>query len=330
MVVEAADLDLSTVRAFVAVSEERYFSEAAVRLGLSQQAVSKRIAKLESDLGVRLFFRTRSGASLTGPGRTFLHHARALVGIADQALEALRGRRRTLRIDVLDTRLASIDLVRTFHRSADGVDIDIVTSTGLRSARAALGRGSVDAAFARVSGSLEEELFSLPALLEPAHLIVSRDHPFARGRGRGGAGGQRQEVRMDRLTGRTVWMPGNTAGSEWADYFEQVAAAFSLQIDTTGPDFGWDFFVEEIAAGDRIGIVGEQCRLPWNPRTVQLPIVDPVPVYPWSLLCHRQNHHPALSRLTAFVAREFRPFDPRSQWLPAPDRPAFSKPGAPG
>ncbi|MEV1178256.1 hypothetical protein [Nonomuraea sp. NPDC049784] len=45
------------------------------------------------------------GAGLTEDGRAFLHHARALVGIADQALDVLRGRRRSLRVDVLDTRV---------------------------------------------------------------------------------------------------------------------------------------------------------------------------------------------------------------------------------
>ncbi|MGW5688511.1 LysR family transcriptional regulator [Nonomuraea sp. NPDC003754] len=305
-----ADLDLGTVRAFVAVTEDRSFSEAAARLGISQQAVSKRIAKLESDLGVRLFFRSRNGADLTEDGRTFLHHARALVGIADQALEVLRGRRRSLRVDVLDTRLGSIDLIRAFHQTAEDVDIDVVTSNGLRSARGALARGSVDAAFARVSGTLEEDLRYVPAYLEPLHLLVGRDHPLA----------ERRDVTMEQLSGSTVWMPGNVPDSEWAEFYRFLGAAFDIRIDASGPDFGWEYFVEEIGAGERIGFVGKLCRLPWHPRTVQVPIVEPVPVYPCSLLCHRQNHHPVLARLIRFVEATFRPFDPRHQWLPDPDR----------
>ncbi|MEU7745791.1 LysR family transcriptional regulator [Nonomuraea sp. NPDC049158] len=278
----AADLDLGTVRAFVAVTEERYFSEAAARLGISQQAVSKRIAKLESDLGARLFARSRSGTDLTEDGRAFLHHARALVSIADQALEVLRGRRRALRADVLDTRLASIDLIR--------------------------------AAFARVGGALEEDLRHVPAYLEPVHLLVSRDHPLA----------DLRKVEMERLSGSTVWMPGNHPESEWAEFYRSLSAAFDIRIDTSGPNFGWDYFVEEIGSGERIGFVGERCRLPWHPRTVQIPIADPAPLYPWSLLFHPRNQHPVLARLIRFVARDLRPFDPRHQWLPDLDRAAFS------
>ncbi|MGI5225074.1 LysR family transcriptional regulator [Actinoallomurus sp. CA-142502] len=309
-----ADLDLAAVRAFVTVTEDRYFSEAAARLGISQQAISKRIAKLESDLGVRLFARSRTGAHLTETGTAFLPHARALVNIADQALEMLHGRRRALRVDVLDTRLASIDLIRAFHDTAEDVDIQIITSNGFRSAREALIRGSVDAAFCRVGAGLEEELVAAPVYLEPLHLLVGRDHPLA----------GLTRVEIARLSGTTVWMPGNVAGSEWAEYYDFLGADFGIRMDTSGPDFGWEHFVAEVVSGRGASFIGEGTRVPWHPDAVRLPVVDPVPVYPFLLLRHRHNRHPALELLTRHVAAHHVPLDPRHQWLPAPDRAAFA------
>ncbi|WP_202637716.1 LysR family transcriptional regulator [Bailinhaonella thermotolerans] len=308
------DVDLGAVRAFVAVAEEGYFGEAAVRLGISQQAVSKRIARLEADLGLRLLLRSRAGAALTDDGRAFLPHARALTGLADQALAALRGRRGALRIDVLDTRLAPIDLVRAFHESEEGAEVEIVTSDGLRSARAALARGSVDAALCRVDGEPEEDLVAVPALLEPLHLLAGRGHPLA----------GLPRVEMARLAGATVWMPGNAPGSEWADYYRLLAEAFAVRIDASGPDFGYEHLAAEVGAGGLLSFVGEGTRIPWRPDIVQIPLVEPVPVYPHSLLRHRQNPHPLLPRLLAFVTRARPSFDPRRQWLPAPDRAAFT------
>ena len=63
-------MDLAAVRTFVAVAAAGQFQEAAVDLSITQQAVSKRIAALEKELGVRLFTRTPRGARLTaeGPG----------------------------------------------------------------------------------------------------------------------------------------------------------------------------------------------------------------------------------------------------------------------
>ncbi|MGI5268131.1 hypothetical protein ACQEUU_03150 [Nonomuraea sp. CA-218870] len=76
----------------------------------------------------------------------------------------------------------------------------------------------------------------------------------------------------------------------------------------------------EIASGERLGFVGEGCRLPWHAGVVQLPVIDPVPVYPCSLLYHRQNRHPMLTALVEFVADGFRQFDPARQWMPDLDR----------
>ncbi|WP_093174496.1 LysR family transcriptional regulator [Sinosporangium album] len=314
-----AELDLGAVRAFVAIAEDHSFSEAAARLGISQQAVSKRIAKLESDLGLRLFHRSRAGTGLTEDGSAFLAHARALVGIADRALDALRVRRRTLRIDVLDTRLATIELVRAFHRALtnadiEDADIEIVTSDGLRTAPGALLRGSADAAFARVSGALEEGLVSTPAHLEPVHLLVGRDHPLA----------DRQVVKTGELAGATVWMPGNAAGSEWADYYRFLSAEFGIRIDTAGPNFGYEHMAQQVASGERMSFAGMDTQLPWQPGVTRIPLVDPVPVYPWSLLRHRQNRHPALELFVEHIAAGYQPYDPRRQWLPDPDRAAFS------
>ncbi|GAA0965229.1 LysR family transcriptional regulator [Actinocorallia libanotica] len=307
------DLDLAAVRAFFAVTEDRYFSEAAAALGISQQAVSKRIAKLESDLGMRLLSRSRTGAELTEDGKAFLPHARALVNAADQALSLLRDRRRALRVDVLDTRTAAIDLVQGFYETAREADIEIITSDGLRSARDTLTRGTVDAAFCRVTATVEG-LVRIPAYLEPVHLLVSRGHPLA----------ERRQVEITQLAGTTVWMPGNAAGSEWAEYHCYLGAAFGIGIDASGPNFGYEHFVNEVAAGEQASLVGERSRLPWHPDTVQIPLVDPVPVYPWSLLHHPRNRHPALQLLVRHITNSHRPFDPRRQWLPDPDRALFT------
>ena len=66
------ELDLGAVRTFLAVVDDGHFTDAADRLGMSQQAVSKRIARLESDLGAPLLNRSRAGARLTDDGEAFL------------------------------------------------------------------------------------------------------------------------------------------------------------------------------------------------------------------------------------------------------------------
>lgn len=303
------ELDLGAVRAFVAVAEDRYFGEAAIRLEVSQQAISKRIAKLEAELGVTLLSRTRGGAEPTEEGREFLNHARALIGLADQAVERLHGRRRPLRVDVLGTRLATMELIRSFHKDHD-VEIEIVTP-GLGAERSPLLPDSVDAAFARAGTVSDPAIRRTPAYLEPAHLLVSRRHPLA----------GRRRAEMAELAGRTAWMPYAARPSEWADFWRELCPEFGIRIDTSGPNFGLVHHIDVLSESPHLlGFVGEKMHVPWHPDVVQIPIVEPTPVYPFSLLWRQDNRHPALRLLVEHVQAGYRPFDPERQWVPEGDR----------
>lgn len=308
------ELDLGAVRAFVAVAQHRHFGAAADELALTQQAISKRIAKLEADLGVALLRRTRGGAELTPDGNAFWPHARGLIAVADQATDAVRRRNRPLRVDVITTRFGPTEMVRRFHEAVDRAEIDLVTSDGLRSALPALLRGSVDAAFVRTTGPLDEAIARTPAELVPLHLLVGRRHQLAR----------RRRVRVAELAGRTVWMPGNHPGLEWTDYYLALAEEMGIRIDASGPHFGFDAFLDDIGASTELStFVGAQHRLPWNPGIVRLPIIDPVPVYPATLIWHRDNQHPTLPAFVDHVRAGYQPPAPRDVLLPAADRAAF-------
>jgi DNA-binding transcriptional LysR family regulator len=97
------DLDLAQVRAFVATAGELHFGRAATRLFLSQQALSKRIARLEDELGVQLFVRGKHAVELTEAGHRFLPPARQFLADGDRAVAAARNTSRPLRVDVWDT-----------------------------------------------------------------------------------------------------------------------------------------------------------------------------------------------------------------------------------
>ena len=83
-------IDLDSIKAFVAVSETGSFSIAANRLHLTQPAVSKRIALLESQLNVRLFDRIGRVISLTEAGRVFDPRARLILQEVEDSQRAIR------------------------------------------------------------------------------------------------------------------------------------------------------------------------------------------------------------------------------------------------
>jgi DNA-binding transcriptional LysR family regulator len=73
------DIDLKTLRLLVAVCEHRNMARAAQEEHIEPSAVSKRIAQLESDLGVPLLTRSRRGVQPTPAGLVLLEHARSIL-----------------------------------------------------------------------------------------------------------------------------------------------------------------------------------------------------------------------------------------------------------
>src|SRR2546429_1367799 len=64
---------LDDLLAFIAVGQERSFTKAAAKLGISQSALSHTIRELEARLGVRLLTRTTRSVSPTEAGERLLH-----------------------------------------------------------------------------------------------------------------------------------------------------------------------------------------------------------------------------------------------------------------
>lgn len=77
------------MRVFVAALDAGSFSAAAERLGLTPSGVSKTIARLEDDLGVRLLNRTTRRLGLTPEGATFLAGARDIIGQIDELRQSV-------------------------------------------------------------------------------------------------------------------------------------------------------------------------------------------------------------------------------------------------
>jgi DNA-binding transcriptional LysR family regulator len=86
------DVELRHLRSLVSVLDTGTFTDAGIELGISQTAVSRNVAALESILAVRLLHRTTRRVSLTPAGERVLRHARrALAVVDDLRQDALDG-----------------------------------------------------------------------------------------------------------------------------------------------------------------------------------------------------------------------------------------------
>src|ERR671911_1615628 len=93
-------MDVEDLQTFVAVADAGGVSAAARRLGVSKSIVSRRLFRVEAELGVQLLARTTRGAALTEAGIAFRDHAARASAEIDTARETilpagdLRGRLR--------------------------------------------------------------------------------------------------------------------------------------------------------------------------------------------------------------------------------------------
>ncbi|MCF3102376.1 LysR family transcriptional regulator [Streptomyces roseoverticillatus] len=305
-------MDLEAVRTFAAIAEAGQFQKAAADLSVTQQAVSKRIAALERDLGVRLFTRTPRGAELTIDGQAFLPHARELLRVAERAVASVRTGRRPLRVDVIASRGAASGLMRGFHRAHPEIDLDVLMLFEIETAIAAIRSGTVDASFRAVAAPgrpLPEDIESVRVLDEPLQLLTGPAHALA------GA----KSVTVAELAGHRIWMPGIVPGTEWGAYYDDLVAEFGLTIEATGPNFGSDVLLDTIADTPALAtFMSEQTRLIWpvGHGLRRIPVTDPTPVYPHSLLWHRDNPHPALATLRTYLAATSPGGDTAGTWAP--------------
>ncbi|MEU1359931.1 LysR family transcriptional regulator [Micromonospora zamorensis] len=306
-------MDLDAVRTFVSAADAGQFQDAATALSITQQAVSKRIAALEKDLQVRLFNRTARGAQLTIDGQTFLPHARELLRVEARADASVRPGRRALRVDVHSRRIAPAVLLQDFHRAHPRIELDVVTlDADVHAAMAAVEAGAVDATFHAVPipvRHLPDGIRTARVIDEHHELLVGPRHALANARA----------VTPAQLAAHRIWMPGMAPGTEWADYYDELAAAFGLTIDLVGPVFGNEALLAEIADSAELAtFAGERTRYLW-PDSYDLrriPVREPAPIYPMSLIWRGDNPHPALATLRDHLdSRRVRAPD-TEVWLP--------------
>ncbi|MFF4456368.1 LysR family transcriptional regulator [Streptomyces goshikiensis] len=303
------DLDVAQVRAFVRTAEELHFGRAAGTLAISQQALSKRIARLESLLGTELFHRGGNGVRLTEAGRRFLPPARQTVAAADAAVTAVSGKEHPLRVDVWGHLYAPM---RTLAQVAGRAgELALGHGRDLPSVTAALLRGDIDAAFGRVHPPLPAGLAHRLVRLEPVDAVLSTDHPLA----------AEPALRPDQLRDGTLWAPG---ALDRLDFLYRFADRFGIHNAATSVNLGLAHFLAEVAQEPRrFSLVPADVPLPQVPGLRSVPLVDPTPLYAWSLVWRIGNGHPGLADLAAACAEQagrsrWLEYDPTHDWLPEP------------
>ncbi|WP_245546061.1 LysR substrate-binding domain-containing protein [Nocardia higoensis] len=218
---------------------------------------------------------------------------------------------RPLRVDVLNRRFACALALREFFTAHPRAGLEVVTLPDANATRAieALAAGEIDATFRAVSpGDLADGITAVRVLDDPLQLLTGPDHPLANA----------ESLRPQQLRGHRIWIPGIRRDTEWSAYYDDLTEAFDLRIDAVGPNFGSDALMDAVATDPALATLvgaGDHHIWPATHGLRRIPLVDPTPVYPHSLLFRTDDPHPTLGALLGYLART-RAQAPDRIWLP--------------
>jgi DNA-binding transcriptional LysR family regulator len=172
------DLDLRLVHAFTVVAAHEHFGRAAEELHLAQPALSRRIRRLEDQIGARLFDRDTRGTRLTAAGEAFLPGAREALGAARAAAAMARDVGRPARLVVGHVAALFVTAaVRALRVERPEAEVRTL-ALDRPDPRPALLEHRVDVAVARLPFGADG-LEVHPLRDEPRVLLVPHDHHLA-------------------------------------------------------------------------------------------------------------------------------------------------------
>ncbi|MCG0285519.1 LysR family transcriptional regulator [Streptomyces sp. PSAA01] len=228
-------MELQQMRYVVAVAETNSFTRAAERCLVVQSALSHQVARLERELGARLFERTSRRVRLTPAGEAFLPAARQCLDAAERAaaevaaaVGEVRGR---LAVGVIST-VTAVDIpgaLRDFRERYPQVRISLRVAASDDLVEQ-VKEGAIDVAFLGLPTTARPQGVAAHQLARDRLVaVVAPDHPLA----------GEAEVDLRRLSSEVfVDLPAGTAGRAQSDLaFEAAGLGRTVGFEVTSADF---------------------------------------------------------------------------------------------
>jgi DNA-binding transcriptional LysR family regulator len=286
------DVELRHLRCLVAIVDHGGFTGAAAELGLSQPAVSRGLAALERELGVRLLRRTSREVVTTPAGERVLARARRLLTDVEDLIRDARGGIGRLRIGHAWAAMGehTVEFQRQWAARHPDIELHLVRTN---SPTGGLAEGACDVAVVRTPGAtprLADRRFDDVIVgLESRYGAVAADDPLAR----------RRQLRLADLASRVLAVDPRT-GTTTPDLWPASGRPEVEEIHDV------DDWLAVIAAGRCVGVTAESTLTQYRRQGVVFRRLRDAPPVPVRIVWWRDDPHPVTTDVVAPLAELYR------------------------
>ncbi len=265
-------MELRHLRYFVAAAETENVSRAALKLHVSQPALSRQLRDLEEELGFHLFQRSAKSVRLTEAGKVFLTEARAVLQRADDAVKTARsvaaGGQRELHVGYAPSPTVRIlpQILRAFPAHAPNVRVrlhDLSSEEMLAGVR----EGKLQVALTvRPNRAMLRGLHFEELAREIICLAVAPSHPFARLR----------SVALTKAVQEPLVVLSRAEYPDYHEFLEEIFAVTKTRLRVAEEHDSATSLSAAVESGVGVAIMPQSLACSTGPRLKLLPL-SPAP-----------------------------------------------------
>ncbi|MBL9113682.1 MAG: LysR family transcriptional regulator [Verrucomicrobiaceae bacterium] len=249
-------MEFHQLRYFIAAAEEHSITRASARLHLTQPALSRQIAALEDELGIKLFDRVKQRITLTEAGRFFLGKARQMLCDAETMTQQVRelygAAPKTVRLGflpvLLDDLIApALKEFRQRHPKARVSLFELAPAAQLDRLRA----GELDAAVLGNMDDRDRAQFSVRKLSQSTMAaVLPENHPLAK----------RKSLSLSQLAEENWVSLSDTIYPGRRNFLRQICSKAGFEPEIVSEVDSLSLMLWSVASGEGVALMPEHAR----------------------------------------------------------------------
>jgi DNA-binding transcriptional LysR family regulator len=287
-------MELRQLKYFVTVAEELNFRRAAEKLYMEQPPLSRQIRKLEKELEVELFHRSKKfGVTLTEAGKALFNEAKLTLAQAEQAARAARQtklhNKLTIGFSICTFNQLLPNLVQTFHQQFPDVNVTLTEMSQTAQIQALLDR-KIDIGFVHAPIS-HRDLQTVTIHSESLLVALPPNHPMT----------HQEKIELRSLADEPFLLCPESVKPDFYSQILQLCNQSGFQPRIVQEASPPEVLLGLVASGMGISLIVANVKTRHTAEVVYRPLTIPTPILAIAAAWHQNALSPTLENFLALI-----------------------------